>query len=130
MAAADADAAHQLAVDGDRVAAAEDHEPVDAGRRAVRERRVVLDEVVPAVRRHPEADRRVRLVLRDLDAEQRRAVHAPERLEHAAVVDDGDHHRRAISLAFASAAAMSSCAASVLMLLFGNVCATALSSAR
>ena len=65
------------------------------GRRAVGERRVVLDEVVPAVRGHPEADRRVGLVLRDLHAQQRRAVHAAERLEHAVVVDDRDHERLA-----------------------------------
>src|ERR671929_1980286 len=93
--AADPDPADHLVVDRDREAAPEPHEPVDARRRAGGQRRVVLDEVVPAVGRHPEARRRVGLVLGDLDAEQGRAVHAAVRLQHPAVVDDRDHERLA-----------------------------------
>src|SRR3954469_959334 len=95
VAAAHADPADDLVADRDRVAAAEHDEAIDARRRAVRQRRVVLDEVVPAVRRHAEADGGVGLVLRDLHAQQRRTVHAAERLQYAVVVDDGDHERLA-----------------------------------
>jgi hypothetical protein len=90
VAAAHADAADDRAVDGDRVAAAEDHEPVDAVGGAEGQGAVVLDEVVPAVRRHPEADGGVRLVLRDLHGHEGGAVHPVERLEDAALVADGD----------------------------------------
>src|SRR5581483_2684385 len=88
--AAHADAADDLPADGDRVAAAEDDEAVDAGRSAERQGRVVLDEVVPAVGRQAEADGGVGLVLGDLHAEEGGAVHAAEGFEHAALVDDGD----------------------------------------
>ena len=59
------------------------------------ERRIVLDEVEPAMRRNAERNGGVGLVLRDIDAQQRRAVHPAERLLHAGFVDDGDDHRHA-----------------------------------
>src|SRR5438105_7622225 len=93
MAAAHANATHYLAVNLQRIAATEDDQPVDAGGGATRQRRVVLDELVPGVRRQPEAGRGVRLVLRHLDTEQWRPIHATERFEDAALVDDGNDER-------------------------------------
>src|SRR3954447_20837434 len=57
--AADPDPADHLAVDRDGDPAPEPHQPVDARRRAGGQRRVVLDEVVPAVGGHPEAGGRI-----------------------------------------------------------------------
>jgi hypothetical protein len=88
------------------------------------QRRVVLDEVVPRVCRHAEADRRVRLVLGDLRAEQRRAVH-PDAFRTPPSPTTAITIGVPISAAFASAPAIIRCAASVLMPLFANVCAIA-----
>src|SRR2546422_568960 len=57
----------------------------DAGQ----ERRVALDEVEEVLRRHAEQSR-VRLILRNLDAQNRRPVHAAKGLEIAAVIEHGD----------------------------------------
>src|SRR5580692_37536 len=70
MAAADADTADHGAADGNRVPAAEHDQPIDPGGRAHGEGRVVLDELVPRVGGHPEADRRVGLVLGHLNGKQ------------------------------------------------------------
>ena len=67
MATAYADRAHEPLSDNDGIATAEDDQAVDTGRCAESQWGIVLDEVVPAVRRDAEADRRVGLVLRDLD---------------------------------------------------------------
>src|SRR3546814_16600857 len=92
MAAADADRADRLAVDADRIAAAEN----DEARRvddAVQQRRIVLDEIVPTVGGDAKGGGGIGLVRRDLDRQQRGAVHAAERFEVARVIDDGDNHR-------------------------------------
>src|SRR4029077_15002355 len=58
-------------------------------RDAGQERRVALDEVEEVLRRHAEQSR-VRLILRNLDAQNRRPVHAAKGLEIAAVIEHGD----------------------------------------
>src|SRR5579875_375577 len=89
VAAAHADAAHDLPVDLDRVAAAEHDQPrvVDD---ALMQRWIVLDEVPPAIGGETEADGGVGFVLRDAHAEQGGAIHTRERLQHAALVADRD----------------------------------------
>src|SRR5436189_984864 len=77
--AADTDAANALVVRGDGVAAPEDDQPVDAAGRSRRQGRVILDDGVPLVGGHAEADGGVGLVLGNLHAEQGGAVHAAER---------------------------------------------------
>src|SRR5580700_8669527 len=85
--AADADRADDVAVDFDRVAAAESRH-ARAGRDARDQRGIALDEVKKFMGRKAE-QRGVGLALRDLDRDERRAVHAHERLQITAIVDDG-----------------------------------------
>jgi hypothetical protein len=94
VAAADADAADDLVAGTQGIAAAEGNQPVHVAH-ATKERRVIFDEVVPLVRGKAETDRGVRLILSDLYAEQRCAVHAAEPLQDAAFVADGGHHGHA-----------------------------------
>ena len=91
VAAAKADRADHVAFQHDRKPAAEHDEPRRVGD-AVQERGIVLDEFEPGVGRHRKGGGGVGLVLRDLDRQFGRPVHAREGLEIAGLVGDGDAH--------------------------------------
>src|SRR4029079_10698997 len=86
--------------DGDRVAvldrdAARERDQPAVGVLDVVEGAARLGEAADVSGVHVEPARSPRLLLRDVDAAEPRAVHARERLEVGARVDDGDVHRRA-----------------------------------
>src|SRR6202521_5357441 len=93
MTAAHADGTDDLITDLDWIPSTEDDESVDSGGGAGGQRGIILDEVVPLVSRQAEAGSGIRLVLGNLNAQQRGAVHARQRLEHARLIDDGNDHR-------------------------------------
>src|SRR2546426_11340513 len=69
----------------DRIATAEDDQPIRLDN-AMQQRWVVLHKIEPFVCRHTKADRRIGLVLRNLDAQECCAVHATERFERAIAI--------------------------------------------
>src|SRR5260221_4329174 len=88
---ADADAANDPGIRRDWIAAAKYNQAIRLDD-AVQQRRVILHKVKPLVCRHAKANRCIGLVLRNLHAQERRAVHTAESLERAIAIDDSNRH--------------------------------------
>src|SRR5215469_3349851 len=92
MPATDAYPANDPGLRRDRIAAAKYNQAIRLDD-TVQQRRVILHKVKPLVCRHAKADRCICLVLRNLNAQKRCAIHAAESPERAIAIDDSNGHR-------------------------------------
>src|SRR5258708_13502343 len=89
---ADADAANDPGIRRDWIATAKYNQAIRLDD-AMQQRRVILEKGKPLVCRHAKANRCIGLVLRNLHAQKRRAVHTTESLERAIAIYNRDTHR-------------------------------------
>jgi hypothetical protein len=109
-AAAHTESAHNRSVDRDRHASADRNQPLGRGRCGQPQGRVSLKQRSPPLGSKAEAGGGVRLVVGDLTAQQRCAVHPHKALLHPALVDDRHRAASANLNARPDAAAISSLA--------------------